>query len=59
MEKKRARDSRVIKTSRIFPKHTNDHHTLFGGLLMSYIDEVASIFGFTSFKIGMRYRFYG
>lgn len=43
MEKKFARDSRVVKTSRVFPSHTNNLDTLFGGLLMSYIDDVASI----------------
>jgi acyl-CoA hydrolase len=43
MEKKYARESRVVKTSRVFPSHTNNLDTLFGGLLMSYIDDVASI----------------
>lgn len=43
MESKLARESRVVKTSRVFPTHTNNHDTLFGGLLMSYIDDVASI----------------
>ncbi|WEG13187.1 acyl-CoA thioesterase [Pullulanibacillus sp. KACC 23026] len=43
MEKKYARESRVVKTSRVFPTHTNNHDTLFGGLLMSYIDDIASI----------------
>jgi len=43
MDKKMSRESRVVKTSRVFPTHTNSHHTLFGGLLMSYIDDVASI----------------
>lgn len=35
--------SRVIKTSRVFPLDTNNHGTLFGGKLMSMIDDVASI----------------
>ncbi|MGV3488826.1 MAG: acyl-CoA thioesterase [Tuberibacillus sp.] len=43
VEKKYARESRVIKTSRVFPSHTNNLDTLFGGILMSYIDDVASI----------------
>lgn len=43
MDGKRSRESRVVKTSRVFPTHTNNHDTLFGGLLMSYIDDVASI----------------
>ena len=40
---KTCRDSVVIKTSRVFPLDTNNHNTLFGGRLMSYIDDVASI----------------
>jgi acyl-CoA hydrolase len=36
-------ESRVIKTSRVFPLDTNNHGTLFGGKLMSMIDDVASI----------------
>lgn len=43
LEEKLSRESRVVKTSRVFPTHTNNHDTLFGGLLMSYIDDVASI----------------
>ncbi len=43
VEEKRSRESRVVKTSRVFPSHTNNLDTLFGGLLMSYIDDVASI----------------
>ncbi|MFC4619251.1 acyl-CoA thioesterase [Camelliibacillus cellulosilyticus] len=43
MEKKYCSESRVVKTNRIFPMHTNNHDTLFGGLLMSYIDDIASI----------------
>jgi len=43
MEKKYCKDSRVIKTNRVFPSHTNDLGTLFGGWLMSYIDDVASL----------------
>ncbi|MCM3003467.1 acyl-CoA thioesterase [Priestia koreensis] len=37
------RESLVVKTSRVFPMDTNNHDTLFGGKLMSYIDDVASI----------------
>lgn len=40
---KKCRESVVIKTSRVFPLDTNNHNTLFGGRLMSYIDDVASI----------------
>ncbi|WP_078555697.1 acyl-CoA thioesterase [Bacillus alkalicellulosilyticus] len=41
--KKYCRETRVIKTSRVFPFDTNNHNTLFGGKLMSYMDDVASI----------------
>ncbi|WP_376700386.1 acyl-CoA thioesterase [Paenilisteria rocourtiae] len=37
------KDSLVIKTSRVFPSDTNNHNTLFGGRLMTYIDDTASI----------------
>ncbi|MBO1510188.1 acyl-CoA thioesterase [Metabacillus bambusae] len=40
---KKCNESLVIKTSRVFPLDTNNHNTLFGGKLMSYIDDVASI----------------
>ena len=35
--------SKVIRTSRVFPNDVNNHNTLFGGKLMSDIDNVASI----------------
>lgn len=37
------KESLVIKTSRVFPIDTNNHNTLYGGKLMFYIDDVASI----------------
>ncbi|MCL6601400.1 MAG: acyl-CoA thioesterase [Paenibacillus sp.] len=40
---KYCRESRVFKTGRVFPNDVNNHKTLFGGKLMSSIDEVASI----------------
>ncbi|MCM3654524.1 acyl-CoA thioesterase [Metabacillus litoralis] len=40
---KKCKDSLVFKTARVFPLDTNNHNTLFGGKLMSYIDDVASI----------------
>jgi acyl-CoA hydrolase len=40
---KPCRDSRCVKISRVFPPDFNDHGTLFGGRLMAYIDDVASI----------------
>lgn len=33
----------AIKTARVFPQDTNMHGTLFGGKLMAYIDDIASI----------------
>lgn len=32
-----------MRTSRVFPNDVNNHNTLFGGRLMSDIDQVASI----------------
>lgn len=43
MEQRRARDSKCIRTSRVFPSDVNNHDTLFGGKLMSFIDDIASI----------------
>jgi acyl-CoA hydrolase len=43
MEARTCNDSRVVKTSRVFPNDVNNHHTLFGGKLMSDIDMTASI----------------
>ncbi|MFJ7954089.1 acyl-CoA thioesterase [Lysinibacillus sp. NPDC096418] len=45
MEKKfkYCKESRVMRTSRVFPNDVNNHNTLFGGRLMSDIDQVASI----------------
>lgn len=37
------RESRVFKASHVLPPDTNNHRTLFGGKLMSYIDDVASL----------------
>ncbi|MDP4163982.1 MAG: acyl-CoA thioesterase [Bacillota bacterium] len=43
MDAKTCNESRVIRTSRIFPSDVNNHNTLFGGKLMSDIDMTASI----------------
>ncbi|AWB43994.1 acyl-CoA thioesterase [Paenibacillus sp. CAA11] len=43
MEKKYVRETRCFKTARVFPTDVNNHNTLFGGKLMSYIDDIASI----------------
>lgn len=40
---KPCRESRCVKISRVFPTDLNDHNTLFGGKLMAYIDDIASI----------------
>ena len=36
-------ESRVIRSSRVFPNDFNNHDTLFGGRLLSDMDQVASI----------------
>lgn len=43
MEKKFCKESRATKILRVFPSDLNDHNTMFGGKLMAYIDDVASI----------------
>ncbi|RXT07895.1 acyl-CoA thioesterase [Ammoniphilus sp. CFH 90114] len=43
MEPKHCKESRIVKTSRVMPPNTNTHGTLFGGKLMSDIDDVASL----------------
>lgn len=43
MEAKYCKESRVVRTSRVFPNDVNSHNTLFGGRLMSDLDQVASI----------------
>ncbi|PGK51338.1 acyl-CoA thioesterase [Priestia megaterium] len=37
------KESKVIRTSRVFPNDVNNHNTLFGGKLMSDVDMIASI----------------
>lgn len=43
LESKFCRESYVVKTSLVLPPDTNNYGTLFGGKLMSYIDDVAGI----------------
>lgn len=43
MDKKFVKETRCFKISRVFPPDVNNHNTLFGGKLMSYMDDIASI----------------
>lgn len=43
VNRKPCSESRVLQTNRVLPPDTNNHQTLFGGKLMSYIDVIASI----------------
>ncbi len=43
MEARTCNESRVVRTSRVFPNDVNNHNTLFGGKLMSDVDIIASI----------------
>ncbi|WP_277679323.1 acyl-CoA thioesterase [Gracilibacillus dipsosauri] len=43
MEKSFVRESLAIKVCHVFISDTNNHGTLFGGKLMSYIDDIASV----------------
>lgn len=43
MLEKSCKESRATKILRVMPSELNDHNTMFGGKLMSYIDDVASI----------------
>jgi acyl-CoA hydrolase len=40
---KYVKETRCFKVSRVFPFDVNNHHTLFGGKLMAYMDDIASI----------------
>ncbi|WNS78313.1 acyl-CoA thioesterase [Domibacillus sp. DTU_2020_1001157_1_SI_ALB_TIR_016] len=42
MNAKYCRESKVIRTTRVFPSDVNNHNTLFGGRLMNHLDQVAS-----------------
>lgn len=42
-EVKACKESRVFRSSRVFPNDFNNHNTLFGGRLLSDMDQVASI----------------
>ncbi|GIO29075.1 MULTISPECIES: acyl-CoA thioesterase [Paenibacillus] len=43
MEQRFAKESKCFKIARVFPTDVNNHETLFGGKLMAYIDDIASI----------------
>ena len=42
-EIKACKESRVFRSGRVFPNDFNNHNTLFGGRLLSDMDQVASI----------------
>ncbi|TQS72084.1 acyl-CoA thioesterase [Ornithinibacillus gellani] len=43
MERKTCTNSLAVKTSHVLPPDTNSHGTLFGGVLMAHVDDVAAI----------------
>ena len=43
MEDTYINETLAVKVGHVFPPDTNNHGTLFGGKLMSYIDDIASI----------------
>lgn len=43
MEPKSTSESRTVMTDIVLPPDTNNHGTIFGGQVMSYIDKIASI----------------
>lgn len=43
MEGKYVNESRAVKSAYVMPQDTNAHGTMFGGKLMSYIDDIAAI----------------
>ncbi|WP_085521922.1 acyl-CoA thioesterase [Tuberibacillus sp. Marseille-P3662] len=43
MEGKYVNQSRAVKSAHVLPQDTNNHGTMFGGKLMSYIDDIAAI----------------
>ena len=46
MKSKSPKDSLTIQTNLVMPNDTNQMHTLFGGKLLAWMDEVASICAF-------------
>ncbi|MFC4619587.1 acyl-CoA thioesterase [Camelliibacillus cellulosilyticus] len=43
MEPKYVNESRAVKSAHVLPPDTNQYGTMFGGKLMSYIDDIAAI----------------
>ena len=43
VQEKAMSESKSIKTRQVFPQDTNHHHTMFGGTLMSNVDEISAI----------------
>ncbi len=56
---KTANESRVFKTSRVFPTDLNDRNTLFGGKILAEMDMVASISATRHARKRMRHSIYG
>ncbi len=46
-------DSRTIQTHLVLPPDTNHHETIFGGKVLSYIDEIAAITAMKHCKSGV------
>ncbi len=46
-------DSRTIQTHLVLPPDTNHHDTIFGGKVLSYIDEIAAITAMKHCKSGV------
>ncbi|WP_027724179.1 acyl-CoA thioesterase [Tuberibacillus calidus] len=43
LEPKYVNESRAVKSAHVLPQDTNQYNTMFGGKLMSYIDDIAAI----------------
>ena len=41
--KKKMSESYSVKSAIVFPQHTNNYNTMFGGMLLSQIDDIAAI----------------
>ncbi|WP_077615729.1 acyl-CoA thioesterase [Caenibacillus caldisaponilyticus] len=43
MEAKYVNESRAVKSAHVLPPDTNNYNTMFGGILMAHIDDIAAI----------------